>query len=122
MVNQDRRRFIRIPAENIIAYSVLKDDGGIDMAHSGYVHSRNISQGGILFTAFESFNIKTRVQMKLRIDTDASKDENVGMIGEVVRCEKLPVGQKWDIAVHIKYIEQTKIETFIHWLHKKIGN
>ena len=121
MVNQDRRRFIRIPSENVIAYSVLKPDGGVDMAHSGYVHSKNISQGGVLFTSFEEIAIKTRVQMKVRIETPASRDENIGMIGEVVRTQKLAVGNKWDTAIAIKYIEHTKLDVFMSWLAKQIG-
>ena len=121
MVDKDRRRFVRIPSENVIAYSVLKPDGGVDMAHSGYVHSKNISQGGVLFTSFEELVTGTRLQMKVRIDTPASKDENIGMIGEVVRIQKLATGNKWDTAVAIKYIEHTKLDTFMSWLANQIG-
>ena len=121
MLNEDRRKFVRVPSENVIAYSVLKPDGGVDMAHSGYVHSKNISQGGILFTSFEELSIGTRLQMKLRLETQSSKEENIGMIGEVVRNERLPAGKKWDVAITIKYIEHTKLDTFMNWLAKKIG-
>ena len=121
MVATDRRRFVRIPSENVIAYSVLKPDGGVDMAHSGYVHSKNISQGGVLFTSFEELAVGTRLQMKVRIETPASKDENIGMIGEVVRIQKLATGNKWDTAIVIKYVEHTKLDTFMSWLAKQIG-
>ena len=59
--------------------------------------------------------------MKLRLETQSSKDENIGMIGEVVRNEKLPAGKKWDVAIIIKYIEHTKLDTFMSWLANKIG-
>jgi hypothetical protein len=121
MTTQDKRRFVRVNSENVIAYSVLKDDGSLDMAHSGYVHSKNISLGGILFTAMEVLDKGARLQLKIRIDTEHSKDECVMMVGEVVRNQKIPVGRKWDIAVTIKFIEQSKMEVFSNWLARKIG-
>lgn len=122
MDNPDKRRYVRIRSENVVAYSVLKPDGGIDMAHSGYVHSKNISQGGILFVAFENFAPGTLLQMKLRIQTESSKEENIGMVAEVVRNDILASGKKWDVAVYIKYIEHTKLDDFMSWLAGKIGS
>ena len=121
MENKDKRRFIRVPSENIIAYSVLKPDGGIDMAHSGYVHSKNISQGGVLFVSFEALEPQTLLQIKLRVETQTSKAENIGMIGEVVRTQKLPDEKKWEVGIYIKYIEHTKLDIFMAWLSEKIG-
>ena len=120
MFDQDKRKFVRVPCENVIAYSVLKVNGGVDMAHSGYVHAKNISLGGILFSAFELLEKDRRLQMKLRIEAKDQQDTNIGLIGEVVRAEKMPEGKKWDIAVAIIYVEQSKQDLFNTWINNKI--
>ena len=121
-MEEDSRRFIRVTCENVLAYSVLKPDGGVNMARSGYVHCKNISQGGVLFTAFESIKEGTHIQMKLRLETATSKEETVAMLGGVVRYSERVQGKQWDIAISITFIEETKKEVFVNWLTKRIQN
>ncbi|MCK5707655.1 MAG: PilZ domain-containing protein [Candidatus Aureabacteria bacterium] len=116
----EKRHFVRVDTENVIAYSVLKADGSVDMARSGYVHSKNVSKGGILFSSFECLTVGVTIQMKLRFCSKPSHNETVAMIGNVVRTNECIAGKKWDIGVKIKYIEQAKEEIFNNWLNNKL--
>jgi hypothetical protein len=112
----ERRKFTRIPCENIINYNLMEGDGSLDAKQEGYVQCRNVSKGGVLFTTFENFEHVISIQMKLRIEVTEGYYEKVNMIAKIVRCEKVKNAPRWNIAASIQYIEEDKKDIFLKWI------
>jgi hypothetical protein len=121
MTSQEKRKFVRVPCENILTYTKIKEDGSVDMGHSGYVHCKNVSQGGILFSAFENFQKGEKLQIKMRLNFQTANFEIVSMIGEVSRSQEVTLKKKWDIGLSITHVEEKKKEVFVNWLANKIS-
>ncbi|MBN1520909.1 MAG: PilZ domain-containing protein [Candidatus Aureabacteria bacterium] len=120
MKKQEGRRFVRVPCENLLAYCVLQEGGHLDSIRADLVKCKNISEGGVLFSAMESFLNHTILKMKLRLDLDVNEKQDLTLIGEVVRCQLVPEQGKWDVGVFICCIEKAKKELFYSWLRKKL--
>ena len=117
---KEKRKAVRIPSETLIAYSCIKEDGSIDEDNYGYVHCRNISLIGILFTAFEPVEIDTVLQLRLRLDLDDDIYEDINITSKVVRCEKFTTADVWNIAVCItSMLEEKQRSIFLKWLADK---
>jgi len=114
----EKRRFVRIPCENIINYDLMEGDGALDTVQTGYVQCKNVSKGGVLFTAFEDFKHVISIRLKLRIEVTEGHNENVDMVAKIVRCEKVKNAQKWNIAACIQSIEEEKKNLFLKWISK----
>ena len=116
----ERRRFVRVPCQSVLEYTLLNKNGTPDSDRYGYVHCKNVSLGGILFTAFESVNSGTPLQLKLHMDCGAHHFENVTMSGHVVRSRKADLSETWDIAICISPMsEEEKNLNFFNWLAEK---
>ena len=114
---KERRRSLRIPCENFVSYSVLSEDGTEKMNNFGYVHCKNISLIGVLFTTFESLPLETKVKFQLQMDLSENHYEDVVMYGTVVRCQRIKSTDTWDVAASItSMLETRKRLQFINWL------
>ena len=117
---EERRRFVRVPCQNILEYTLLRKNGKPDNERYGYVHCKNVSLGGILFTAFESFKKGTLLQLELHMDCGNYHFENVTMYGHVVRCSKVNSSETWSIAISTEPMsEEEKSLSFFNWLAEK---
>jgi hypothetical protein len=112
----ERRKFVRIPCENIINYDLMEGDGSLDTIQTGYVQCKNVSKGGVLFTSFEDFSHVISIRLKLRIEVTEGHNENVDMVAKIVRCEKVRNAPRWNIAACIQYIEEDKKDLFLKWV------
>jgi len=117
---EEKRKAIRVPCETLIAYSCIKKDGSLDENNYGYVHCRNISLVGILFTAFEPVEIDSLLQLRLRLDIATDIYEDINITCKVVRCEKFATADVWNIAVCItSMLEEKQRSIFLKWLADK---
>ena len=121
----DRRRFIRIPCESVLTYTVLKKDGSPDKKNFGYVRSKNISLGGILFTSLEFYPKGTWLHLKLRMDIEKGCFEEIEMTCVVIRSievtsDEVQSARMWDMAVYVLSLQkERKKNSFINWLSYK---
>ena len=120
MSRHERRRFVRVSCENLLAYCVLQEGGVLDSSRADLVSSKNISEGGLLFSSLESFNKNTILKIKLRVDMPEENLQEITIIGEVARCGKLDNSKKYDVGVFICCIEKAKREIFFEWIGKKL--
>ena len=120
MIDQEKRKFIRVSCQNLIAYCVLQEGGRMDVNRADFVQCKNISEAGVLFTALDKFLKETILKLKLRVDLEGGRSDEITMIGEVVRCDEIDSSGKWDVGVFIASIEKLKRETFFSWLEKKL--
>jgi hypothetical protein len=120
LYKEEKRRFLRIPCENFITYTVMNEDGTENPGSSSYVHCKNISLVGVLFTAFEPIAPGTTLKMQLQLDITRMGRENIMMYGTVNRCERLKNTDTWDVAANItSMIEAEKRLLFLNWLSSK---
>ena len=75
MSKHERRQFVRVPCENLLAYCVLQEGGNLDASRADLVNCKNISEGGLLFGCLESFHKHTVLKMKLRLDLDDETEQ-----------------------------------------------
>jgi hypothetical protein len=116
----ERRRFVRIPCQSVLEYTLLNENGTPDKERYGYVHCKNVSLGGILFTAFESFHKGTPLQLKLHMDCGDHHFENVTMSGHVIWSRRTHTSETWDVAIRvIPMKEEEKSLNFFNWLAEK---
>ena len=120
MTQQERRRFLRVPCENLINYSLMNEGGVTGKSSFGYVHCKNVSLIGVLFTAFEPISPGTMLKLQLQLDITEKNFEDITMFGSVVRCEKIKSAETWDIATSIMSMLETKKRLiFVNWLANK---
>jgi len=120
MGRQERRRFVRVSCENLLAYCVLQEGGVLDSTRAELVNCKNISEGGLLFPSLEPFEKNTILKMKLRLDLPDESLLEITIIGEVARCGKSDNSGKNDVGVFICCIEKAKREVFFDWIGKKL--
>lgn len=117
---EEKRRSLRIPCENFVSYSVLNEDGTEKTNNFGYVHCKNISLIGVLFTTFEYIPIGSRLKFQLQMDLSDSEYEDIEMVGTIVRCDRIRSTDTWDVATSITMMMETKKRLrFINWLANK---
>jgi len=71
----ERRKFPRIPANFVVSYRPEVISGEYDLTQT-----RNISQGGILFTTKEEFKKGTYLRMLTRLPVTPYKVEKIGQV------------------------------------------
>ena len=119
MKKKERRKAPRITCENLISYFRINERGTIT-GRNGYVHCKNISLVGVLFTAFELITEGTLMKIELQLDISENEFENVIFFGHVVRCDPHDSSDAWNIAVKIfSMLEAKKRLMFINWLANK---
>jgi len=117
---EERRRSLRIPCENFVSYSILNDDETEKGNNFGFVHCKNISLVGLLFTTFEDIPVGSRLKFQLQMDLSETDYEEISMFGSIVRSQRIKSTETWDIAVSITTLmEATQRLRFINWLANK---
>ena len=117
---EEKRRSLRIPCENFVSYSVLNEDETEKTNNFGYVHCKNISLIGVLFTTFEDIPVGSRIKFQLQMDISDTEYEDIQMFATVVRCERIRSTDTWDVATSITtMMEVEKRLRFINWLANK---
>lgn len=118
MDENERRRSVRIPCENLIRYSVINENNEITN-NFGYVHCKNISLIGMLFTTFEPLDVGTLLKIVFHIDLSENEFDDIHFLATVVRCDPKNA-DTFDIAVSItSLIEEKKKAVFLRWLANK---
>lgn len=122
MNRSERRHFVRVACENLLAYCVLQEGGIIDSTRADLVNCKNISKGGLLFLSREKFDERTILKLKLRIDDTDKNTQEIVIIGEVARCRVADSSGKYDVGIFICCIEKAKRDIFFNWLNKRLKN
>ena len=117
---EEKRRSLRIPCENYVSYSLLNEDGAERTNNFGYVHCKNISLVGVLFTTFEPIEIGAKIKFQLQMDISERHFEDIVMYGTVVRCQRIKSTDTWDVGASItSMLETEKRLQFVNWLANK---
>ncbi|MBN2484216.1 MAG: PilZ domain-containing protein [Candidatus Omnitrophica bacterium] len=89
----ERRQFIRHPMCFPLSYRVIKR-GASQALHQGNVHTRNISRGGLLFSAKHPAEIDSLIMIKMPFE-----DKVYNVKGKVVHCSESEKGGLYNIGV-----------------------
>ena len=116
----ERRRFVRVPCQNVLEYTLLSKSGRPQTDQYGYVHCKDVSLGGLLFASFKQLEKGTPLELKLHMECAGHRFSNVTMSGHVVRCRKAASTDTWDIAIATcPMSEEEKNLSFFNWLAEK---
>lgn len=106
MLNQNKRKFLRLSACHLLRYKIIGKEGAVEKVAS----IKDISGGGLSFHACEAFNVEEKVALVLRIPFYPTL---VNAVAKVTRVEELDKDRGVEVAVQFTTIDD-EVKDFIN--------
>ena len=125
----ERRRYIRIPEQDLLSHEPLKVKSfDIEGSHKKYASTKDLSEGGILFQSEVLFTIGTYIKLefyvhdweKHKIEFYKQEDLEKGpftVIGKVVRDEVITPGH-FDIGIEFIAVDMGHKQALKNYIKK----
>ncbi len=115
---KEKRRHARIPFNYVVT---CRDCAGNveSVSHFAFMHSKNVSAGGLLLESKYYYPADTLLEIKLSIP---SISHSIKIIGEVVRSEEMKKNNTYNLGVSFVRIDEKGRDSLVKFIEDHLGD